>query len=740
MTLPLPQIVADLARATATDLSPHWADGLGGVGDDREALARMTAELGWAPPEVLPRRPRAHMLPALMFSDDGGWAIAEEWEGRDLVRVRIGHATEVRPYDASMRFFRIAFPDAARGGKALSAASIFRSAILARKSALVIALVATVVVNLIALATSLYSMQVYDRVIPTGGYATLWVLSVGVIVALLLDLALRTVRALLMEREAAEIDMEVSEYFFARAQAVRLDMRSGGIGTMAAQLRGLDQVRQLYSSASLFLLADFPFAILFLLMVWVLAGPVVLVPLIAFPLSLGLAWLLASAIRAATEAAQVTANRKQGLLVETFDSAETVKANRGGWFMLGRWNALVEGVIASEEPVRRWSSIAQSVFGTLQQVAYIGIIAYGAVEVANGRMTTGALVAASIIAGRVNGPLLAQLPGLIVQWGYARSSLKMLDAMLALPQDGAAESAKLRPDRLTGAIRLERVEFAYAGTKDGLQIGALDIRAGERVGIIGGIGSGKSTLLRVMAGLYPPQRGIATLDGLDMSQIAESVLRRDVGYLPQDFRLVNGTLRENLLMGLADPGDQRVLEAASATGLHHVIAAHPLGLDLGIAEGGIGLSGGQRTLTGLTRLLLAEPSLWLLDEPTSNLDVGTERDVTEALRMRVAASGATLVLVTHKMALLSLVDRVIVLDRGRMTHDGPRDAVIEELTRGGAAQVKPAAQAEAEAAAAAREAAARAAAERTAAGTLPTAPAAPRGGITSGGATFGRGF
>ncbi len=737
MTDTLPTIVADFARATATDLSPHWADRLGGVGEDRDALARMCGELGWAAPQVLASRPRAHTLPAILYSDEGGWAIAEEWEGRDLVRVRVGHATEIRPYDASMRFFRLTFPDAVRGGKTLSAASIFRAAIFARKGPLVTALVATVVVNLIALVTSLYSMQVFDRVIPTGGFSTLWVLSVGVIVALIFDFALRAVRSLLMEREAAEIDMEVSEYFFARAQAVRLDARQGGIGTMAAQLRGLEQVRSLYSSASLFLLADFPFAILFLLMIWILAGPVVLVPLIAFPLSLGLAWLLATLIREASDRAQVTANQKQGLLVETFDSAETVKANRGGWFMLSRWNALVEAVIGNEEPVRRWSSIAQSVFGSLQQIAYIGIIAYGAVEVAQGRMTTGALIAASIIAGRVNGPLIAQLPGMIVQWGYARSSLRMLDAILALPHDGANESSKLRPDKLAGALRLERVEFAYPGTKDGLQIGSLEIKGGERIGLIGGIGSGKSTLLRVMAGLYAPHRGIATLDGLDMSQIADSVLRRDVGYLPQDFRLVNGTLRENLLMGLSDPGDQAVLQAAATTGLHHVIAAHPLGLDLMIAEGGLGLSGGQRTLTGLTRLLLADPALWLLDEPTSNLDIGTERMVMAALKAKLSPR-STLVIVTHKLSLLQLVDRVIVMANGRMTHDGPRQAVIDELQRDGTADVKSTAQLEAEAAELARvQAATAAAAQAATAGPI----SMPRGGgVITGGSKFGGGF
>ncbi|MES2336513.1 MAG: ATP-binding cassette domain-containing protein [Pseudomonadota bacterium] len=708
MTERLTDIIADLARATATDLSPHWRDRVSDVGEDRDALARLCADLGWPAPEQLPRRPRAHQLPALLYSDDSGWAIAEEWEANDLLRVRVGHAGEVRTFDGGMRFWRVTFPDAARGGEQPRAADIFKRALMRRKGSLATALVATVMVNIIALVTSLYSMQVYDRVIPRGGFSTLWVLTVGVVIALTFDFLLRAVRSLLMEREAAEIDLEISEYFFARAQAVRLDSRTGGVGTMAAQLRGMDQVRSLYSSASLFLLADFPFAILFMFMIWWLGGIIVLVPLIAFPLSLVLAAILARLIREATERAQVTGNRKNGLLVESLDSAETVKANRGGWYMLGRWNALVEAVISNEEPVRKWSSIAQSVFGSLQQVAYVAVVAFGAIEVARGNMTTGGLVAATIIAGRVNGPLIAQLPGMIVQWGYARSSLKALDAILEMPADGQLGTSALRPDALKPALRLERIEFAYPGTKDGLQLPMLDIRAGERVGLIGGIGSGKTTLLRLMAGLYQPHRGIVTLDGLDMARIAESVLRRDVGYLPQDFRLVNGTLRENLLMGLSDPGDQMVLQTAATTGLIGLIAAHPLGLDLPIAEGGRGLSGGQRTLTGLTRLLLANPKLWLLDEPTSNLDSGTEGAVMQALNAKFTPD-STMILVTHKLALLQLCTRVLVMANGRLTHDGPTQAVLNDLQRQGVAQVKTADQVAAEDAAAANAAAAAAA-------------------------------
>ncbi|WP_315761080.1 ATP-binding cassette domain-containing protein [Sphingomonas sp. Y38-1Y] len=686
----LTDIVAEFARLMGVQLAPQWRDRLGGsIGDDREALARLCGELGWQPPVVLDRRPRAHALPAVLFSEDGGWAIAEAWEGPDLLRVRAGHAVETRPWSDDLRFFRLRFPDAMRGGAETSAARVFRNAILQRRGAIGTAMLATAMVNLIALATSLFSMQVYDRVIPRAGYSTLWVLTVGVLVALALDFLLRTTRSLMMEREAADIDMEVGEYFFARAQAIRLDARGGGIGTMAAQLRGLEQVRSLYSSATLFLLADLPFTILFLIVIWALGGIVVLVPLAVFPVSIAIAWALAKGIRDATERAQVSSNRKNGLLVESFDAAETVKANRGGWYMLARWNQLIESVLAADEPVRRWQAISMSVFAMLQQMAYVGVIAFGAVRVTEGDLTTGGLVAVAIIAGRVNGPLIAQLPSMIVQWGYARSSLKQLDAILAAPQDHPAGAGGLRPDVLIPSLRFDRVEFAYAGTKETLNIGALRIEPGERVGLIGGIGSGKTTLLRMMAGLYAPQRGLVQLGGLDMAQVAEDVLRGAVGYLPQDVRLVNGTLRDNLLLGLADPGDQAILAAARRTGLAGLIAAHPLGLDLMIAEGGRGLSGGQKTLTGLTRLLLAEPSLVLLDEPTANLDQGTESAVMNAITEKLTAE-TTLVLVTHKLALLSMTERVIVMENGQVRLDGPRDEVLKRLQASGVAQVQPA--------------------------------------------------
>lgn len=690
MTASLYDLISFVARVKNAELPPDWMgppvdpDALAGP----DGLALVAENAGWDAPRRLKGKPRANQFPLLVWSADRGWSIAEQWDSHDALRLRDGDGLSTRAFGPELELYQLRFPEAVQRMAPPSAFSVFRKAVFARKDVLITATVATVVANVVTLATSLYSMQIYDRVIPRAGYSTLWVLTVGVLVALLLDFALRTTRALMIERESARIDEEVSEFFFARAQAVRLDARPPGVGTMAAQLRGLEQVRALMSSGSLFLLADLPFALLFVVVIAGLGGALALVPLISLPIALAIAWGLARLIRKDTDRAQISGNRKNGLLVESIDAAETIKANRGGWHLLARWNDLMTEVHSAEDPVKRWTSTAGSIFSTLQQIAYVALIAFGAIEVAQGRMTTGALIACAIIAGRVNGPLITQLPNFIVQWGYARASLRMLDSILRLPTDEGPEASNLRPTALAGALKLDSVKFVYPGAREGLVVPQLEIRAGERVAIVGGIGSGKTTLLRLMAGLYAPQGGRVMIGGLDAAQIAPEVLRRHVGYLAQDYRLVNGTLRDNLLLGLSNPGDDALMAAAGKTGLIQLINAHPRGLDLAIAEGGRGLSGGQRTLTGLTRMLIARPEVMLLDEPTANLDDAVEGAALSAIAAQLGAQ-STLVVVTHKMRLLSLVNRVIVMMNGQVVLDGPTQEVLARL-QGQPAQQQPA--------------------------------------------------
>lgn len=671
--------VANYARATGKPLSPHWNTELREVelAEGEDALSGLIAVLGWEPARRIDGKPRPDQFPLIVHDLTVGWAVAQQWDGDEVLA--LAGERGVLPWNEDQSFFAMRLPDPLAMEGEGGAISVFWRAIKRRKQPLVMAGLATVFANLLTLATSLYSMQLYDRVIPLASYDTLFVLTAGVGFALLLDLALRSLRALLIEREAQDIDAEVSEFFFARAQAIRLDARPPGIGTMAAQLRGQDQIRQVLSSGSLFMLADLPFAIFFIAVIAMIGGKLAFVLVITMPVALLLAWVLSRIIRSGTDRAQVSGNRKNGMLVESLDATETVKANRGGWFMMGRWNSIVREIHHYEMPVKKASAVAGSLFSTLQQVAFVSIMGWGALLASQGELTTGALLACSIISGRINGPLVAQLPNLIVQWGYAKSSLKALDAIMALPLDASGAAGALRPDKLQGKYELKDVVFVYAGSeRPALEVENLVINPGERVAVIGGIGSGKSTLLKLMSGLYLPRQGSVRLGGLDLGQVADDISRRHIGYVSQDARLINGTLRDNLAMGVGDVSDEEIMEIARETRLDAMIASQPDGLMLKIQEGGRGLSGGQRSMVGINRQLLSRPDVWLLDEPTASLDQATEAAALEAIESAVPDEGI-LVMVTHKPQLLPRFTRIIVMAGGKITKDGTTQEVLRDL-------------------------------------------------------------
>lgn len=684
MTMNLIELIEDLARRKKVELSPNWSEPIAGSGNKdldaaSSALAELVGELGWEQPVLLQGDPKPEQFPLIVHSQSGGWAIADQWEAEGLLRVQAAGETKVwHTRDGGIALFDLRFPLVPAAKATHRAFDVFVRAIRRRPRMFVDAVLATVVLNIITVATSLYTMQVYDRVVPHAGLSTLWVLTLGVVLATITDFILRVVRSIMLEKESAAIDAEVSEFFFARAQAVRLDARQGGIGTMAAQLRGYEQIRSLLSSASIFAIADLPFALFFVWVIFVLAGPIALVPLASFIIAIGMAVLFARLIRNQSDGVQAGNNRKSGLMVESLDAAETIKSTRGAWQMIARWNRLVAQVDQDDYSLKRISAFAQSAGATIQQVAYVAMIAWGALEIIDGKITAGSLIAASIISGRVNGPLIGQLPGLIVQSSYARSALKGLDSLLELPLDRDPQLEYVRPSKLGNELRTEQVTFVYPGARSGVVAPKLAFGAGERIGIIGPVGSGKTTLLKMLAGLFPPQQGAVFVGGIDMAQIAEEHLRKHIGYMGQEFRLVSGTLRDQLTLGLGDPGDDRILAAAAATGLDKLIAAHPMGLDLPISEGGRGLSGGQRALTGLTRLILAKPRIWMLDEPTAALDQESEEKALKAL-LGAMGKDDTLVFVTHKLQLLQLVQRVVVVVNGQIVRDGPTANVLSSL-------------------------------------------------------------
>ncbi|WP_231584736.1 ATP-binding cassette domain-containing protein [Bordetella pseudohinzii] len=554
------------------------------------------------------------------------------------------------------------------------------AALWRRRTPFAEALVATTVANLLALGTSMFSMQVYDRVIPNEGHQTLWVLTVGVSLAVVLEFLLRLLRGRMQERVASSIDQTLSRRFFERMLNVRMEARPPTVGTLASQIKGFELVRGVLTAASLLVLADVPFALLYIAVIALVGGWVALVPLAVAPLALATGLGLQALVRRHARIQQTAANQKAGLLVEAVDGAESLKANGGERMMQARWNTLVDEAAMAERQSRDHGGLAQQLTVSLQQLGYVATIAFGAWLVSENQITMGGLLACSILSNRALAPLI-QLPGVMMQWAHARVALDSLDQLLALANEEDDREQALKPGVIDPSLRFERVRFVYARqAQPALDLERLDIRPGERVGVLGPVGSGKSTLLKLASTLYRPQEGRIFLSNLDAGQIDPAAARSAVGYLPQDLRLFSGTLRDNLLLGLPDPGDAALLEAARRTGLARLISGQSKGLALPIAEGGRGISGGQKQQLALTRFLLASPSLWLLDEPTGAMDADNEALVVRLLQEELQSAKRSALIATHKTALLPLFTRLIVMHNGRIVLDGPRHEVMAKLS------------------------------------------------------------
>lgn len=560
-----------------------------------------------------------------------------------------------------------------------SAKDMFKQMLAEQKSFFLYAALATVLMNLLALVTSLYSMQVYDRVIPSQGVDTLFTLTSGVLISIVLETVTKFTRSSIMDQVIERMDSKLSHNIFDRLLRVRMDQFPASVGTLSGQLRSYEMIRSFASSVAIYLLVDTPFALLFLAVILMVGGPAVAaIPLTFFLICLGLGFYFKKSTEAHAKASQAASNRKLGLLVEAVEGAETIKATGAGWHFQGKWNALTRQNMTEDLKMRHISEAGGYYSAALQQISYVMLVGSGAyIASTSTNLTSGALIACSILSGRVLQPVTS-LPGLMVQWANAKSSLASLEGVFKLEQDNHDVQQALTLEKFRGDLRLESVAYAYPGRAQTLDVRQLHIKQGEKVGIIGGIGGGKSTLLKILSGLYRPQKGRALIDGLDMQHVARGSLSRHIGYLPQQVRLFAGTLRENLMSGLLGVSDEQLRQACEVTGLIQLINSHSQGFDLPISEGGGGVSGGQRQLIGLTRLLLARPQVWLLDEPTASMDDATEIRTLQILK-QVIQPQQTLILVTHKPAMLALTGRLIVMGQEGILLDGLRDAVLSTL-------------------------------------------------------------
>ena len=638
-------------------------------------------------PEIL-EQPDAAFLPLLAYRSDLGWGVIDSQTPQKSWNFRQANQQVHTPAEELILVLRIRLKEDHIKQRKASFSDLLKSDLGNYKGILAEAVIATFLINLLALAVSLFSMQVYDRVIPTRSEYTLIILASGVFLVILFEAFMKFSRSRIMDKVVVGLDQYLSREVFQRLLKVRIDQMPGSVGSMAAQLRGYEQVRSFFTASTLFGLVDLPMTIIFISLVAFIGSPLVaVVPVIAAVIAITMGLVARKRIDAIAAEGATASYYKTGLLVEAVEGVETIKAGAGSWKFLSRWLDVMDITIKNDLDMKHANDNLTYFTQMLQQVSYVGIVIVGSFVVMQGDMTMGGLIACSILGGRILAPVMT-IPSLLVQYAHAKAAKMNIESLFALEQDNQGVAYPLSPTHIKGAYQCDGMTFNYQGNdRPAISIPQLSIKPGERIAILGPIGSGKSTLLKVLAGLYAPTEGRVLLDGLDIHQISRDTLSERLGYLQQDHRLFQGTLRENLLIGMAAPNDDVLQETLNRTGLINLVSSHSSGLDLPISEGGKGLSGGQKQLVAFTRLLLTKPDVFLLDEPTASMDNRQEQRCLQVLRQELT-KGQTFIVSTHKTALLDLVDRLIIMDNQRIIIDGPKQAVLDELRKNDQAKNK----------------------------------------------------
>jgi len=660
-----------------------------------QTLPFMCQRMGLSKPKLVGKPDRVH-LPMLCHTPELGWGVVVDrnplglWIVMTPKGAQMLEDTYLKDSVAILRLgpkvdLGFSFGFFGKKNDQLTFFSHVQDALHLYRYELIEACVASAFIGFLALATSLFSMQVYDRVIPTRSEYTLIILSLGVLLSILIELAMKYARSHLMDYVIVGLDNRLSREIFNRLLQLRVDQIPASVGSLAGQMRGYEQVRGFYTASTLFTLIDLPLAVIFIVVIMFVASPwVAVVPLIFGGVALFIGFSIRKNIMGQAKEGAALSNMKTGLLVEAVEGIETIKAGSGGWKFLSRWISVNGKTIESDLKMRGATESVGYLSATVQQISYASLVVSGSLVVMQGHMTMGALIASSILSGRILAPIMA-IPGLLLQHAHAQAALEGLEKLYTLKTDHHGTDRPLVPSQIYGHYVLSDIKFAYSDNPPALVLPKLEIHPKERIAILGPIGAGKSTLLRLLSGLYHPQHGRVLLDNLDLAHIDRQVISQYVGYLQQDHRLFQGTLRENLLIGLPDPGDDALLNAMRRTGMDRFVASHPKGLDRAIMEGGKGLSGGQKQLVAFTRLVLCSPSVMLLDEPTATMDDEQERRCLQVLAQE-AQAGKSMVIVTHKPSVLPLVTRIIVIAGNSIVLDGPRDAVLQQIQKNHAQQ------------------------------------------------------
>ena len=541
-------------------------------------------------------------------------------------------------------------------------------------------ILAALLINLFALASPLFIMNVYDRVVPNHAIETLWVLGLGVTIVYCFDLLMRTLRGYYIDVAGKRADIILSATLFERVLGIKLAARPPSVGAFANNLHEFDTFRDFFTSATLSTLIDLPFVFLFIFIIWLIGGPVAIVPLVVLPLSLLTGFLAQRALAGKIQELLRHGAQKQATLIETLTGLETIKSLGAEGIIQRRWEQ-VSGTIAQLGLKTRFlSSGAINITVFLQQMATVAVVIYGVYLISDGELSMGGLIASTILTGRALAPL-AQMAATLTRYQQAKSAYTATDSIMSTPVERPADRDFLARPQLSGGIEFRNVSFSYPGqTVEVLDRVSFKLEPGEHTAIIGRIGSGKSTIERLILGLYEPSSGSILVDGTDSRQLDPADLRRNIGYVPQDSFLFYGSVKENIMLGMPHADDQEVLRSASIAGVTDFVNKHPSGFDMQVGERGEMLSGGQRQSIAVARALLRNPPVLVMDEPSNAMDNTTEEIFKT--RFEKWAQDKTLILVTHRASLLSLVGRIIVMDNGRIIADGTKEHVLDALKQG----------------------------------------------------------
>jgi ATP-binding cassette subfamily C protein LapB len=544
-------------------------------------------------------------------------------------------------------------------------------------------LVSSLLINLFALASPLFIMNVYDRVVPNNAIETLWVLAIGIVIVYSFDVIMRSLRGYFIDVAGKKSDILLSSMLFERVLGIKMAARPPSVGAFANNLREFESIRDFITSASVVTLVDLPFVLLFLLVIWFIGGPLVYVPLVCIPIVIIYGIVIQSPLRRSVEATYRASAQKGATLIESLTAVETIKHLGAESEVQRKWEQLTAHIAQWGVRSRLLSASVSNVATFFQQMSQVGIVVLGVYLIAEGELSMGALIAGVILVGRALAPM-AQVANLAVRYYQAKTALGSLNSVMELPVERPEGKSFMSREQLQGNIELDDVSFSYPGEeKVALRNVSLTISAGEKVAIIGKVGSGKTTIEKLMQGLYDPDSGAVRIDGADLRQLDPADLRRSIGYVPQDIMLFYGSVRDNMVLGAPYADDNDILKVAKIAGVMDFVNQHPHGFDMQVGERGEHLSGGQRQAIAIARALLLDPPVLMMDEPSNSMDNSTEAILKRQLAEY--AKSKTLILVTHRSSLLDLVDRLIVIDRGRVVADGPKAQVLEALkqSRGG---------------------------------------------------------